>query len=205
MDQGTSEWFEARLGKITASRLSAVMAKTKSGPAATRANYMMELICQKLSGQREESYSNAAMERGVELEPIARGAYEAANGIFVEEIGLVDHPAIKGFAASPDGLVGDKGLLEIKCPNTATHVEFLKSGKIKRDYILQVHAQMLCTDRDWCDFVSYDDRLDGLEYKCVRVEFDTNLAHEIMTEVNKFLTEMDAELQTILKLKEESK
>ena len=205
MDQGTSEWFEARLGKITASRLSAVMAKTKSGPAATRANYMMELICQKLSGQREESYSNAAMERGVELEPIARGAYEAANGLFVEEIGLVDHPAIKGFAASPDGLVGDKGLLEIKCPNTATHVEFLKSGKIKRDYILQVHAQMLCTDRDWCDFVSYDDRLDGLEYKCVRVEFDTNLAHEIMTEVNKFLTEMDAELQTILKLKEESK
>jgi putative phage-type endonuclease len=205
MEQGTTEWFEARLGKITASRLNAVMAKTKSGPAATRANYMMELICQKLSGQREESYSNAAMLRGVELEPIARGAYEAANGLFVEEIGLVDHPAIKGFAASPDGLVGDKGLIEIKCPNTATHVEFLKSGKIKRDYILQMHAQMLCTDRDWCDFVSYDDRLDGLEYKCVRVEFDANLAHEIMMEVNKFLTEMDLELQTILKLKEESK
>jgi putative phage-type endonuclease len=205
MEQGTSEWFNARLGKITASRLNAVMAKTKSGPAATRANYMMELICQKLSGQREESYTNAAMERGVELEPIARGAYEAANGLFVEEIGLVDHPAIKGFAASPDGLVGDKGLIEIKCPNTATHVEFLKSGKIKRDYILQMHAQMLCTDRDWCDFVSYDDRLDGLEYKCVRVEFDTNLAHEIMMEVNKFLTEMNEELQTILKLKEESK
>jgi putative phage-type endonuclease len=205
MEQGTTEWFNARLGKITASRLNAVMAKTKSGPAATRANYMMELICQKLSGQREESYSNAAMERGVELEPIARGAYEAANGLFVEEIGLVNHPAIKGFAASPDGLVGDKGLIEIKCPNTATHVEFLKSGKIKRDYILQMHAQMLCTDRDWCDFVSYDDRLDGLEYKCVRVDLDHNLAHEIMMEVNKFLTEMDAELQTILKLKEESK
>jgi putative phage-type endonuclease len=205
MEQGTTEWFNARLGKITASRLNAVMAKTKSGYSATRSNYMMELICQKLSGQREESYSNAAMERGVELEPIARGAYEAANGLFVEEIGLVDHPAIKGFAASPDGLVGDKGLIEIKCPNTATHVEFLKSGKIKRDYILQVHAQMLCTERDWCDFVSYDDRLDGLEYKCVRVEFDPNLAHEIMMEVNKFLTEMYLELQTILKLKEESK
>jgi putative phage-type endonuclease len=205
MEQGTTEWFNARLGKITASRLNAVMAKNKSGPAATRANYMMELICQKLSSQREESYTNAPMQRGVELEPIARGAYEAANGLFVEEIGLVDHPSIKGFAASPDGLVGDKGLIEIKCPNTATHVEFLKSGKIKRDYILQVHAQMLCTERDWCDFVSYDDRLDGLEYKCVRVEFDAELAHEIMMEVNKFLTEMDVELQTILKLKEESK
>ena len=205
MDQGSVEWFEARLGKITASRLSAVMAKTKSGPAATRANYMMELICQKLSGQREESYSNAAMARGVELEPIARGAYEAANGLFVEEVALVDHPAIKGFAASPDGLVGDKGLIEIKCPNTATHVEFLKSGKIKREYILQMHAQMLCTNRDWCDFVSYDDRLDGLEYKCVRVELDADLAHDILMEVNKFLAEMNVELETILKLKIESK
>lgn len=200
--QGTDEWHNARLGKVTASKLSAVMAKTKSGYSATRTNYMMELICQKLSGQREESYTNAAMQRGNDLEPIARGAYEADKGVFVDEVGLIIHPAEIDFAASPDGLVGKDGLVEIKCPNTATHVEFLKNGKPKREYILQMHGQMLCTGRRWCDFVSYDDRLQGLEYKCVRVEFDDVLADEIIKEVTAFLCDMEKELNEINKMRE---
>lgn len=200
--QGTDEWHNARLGKVTASKLSAVMAKTKSGYSATRTNYMMELICQTLSGQREEGYTNAAMQRGNDLEPVARGAYEADKGVFVDEVGLVIHPVESGFGASPDGLVGKDGLLEIKCPNTATHVEFLKNGKPKREYILQMHGQMLCTGRKWCDFVSYDDRLKGLEYRCVRVEFDEELGNEIIKEVTSFLCDMEKELIEINKMRE---
>jgi len=199
--QGSDEWFSARLGKVTASRLADVMAKTKTGQAASRKNYMMELICQKLSGQREEGFTSGAMQRGNDLEPVARGAYEADKGLFVEECGLIIHPAESGFAASPDGLVAKDGLIEIKCPNTATHVNFLKSGKPDRKYILQMHGQMLCTGRSWCDFVSHDDRLQGLEYRCVRIDFDDDLGSEIIKEVTSFLVDMDKELNEILKLK----
>lgn len=201
--QGSEEWHEQRIGKVTASKLSAVMARTKNGYSATRKNYMMELICQKLSGQREETYMNAAMQRGNDLEPIARGAYEADKGVFVDEVGYIVHPVESGFGASPDGLVSKNGLVEIKCPNTATHVEFLKSGKPKREYILQMHGQMLCTGRKWCDFVSYDDRLQGLEYKCVRIEFDEDLGNEIIQEVTSFLCDMEKELSEINKLREQ--
>ena len=203
MKQLSKEWHHARLGKITASRLSDVMSKIKSGYSASRKNYMMQLICEKLSGYKEEGHTNAAMQRGIDVEPIARGAYEADKGLFVEECGFIVHPVESGFGASPDGLVSDDGLIEIKCPNTATHVEFLKSGKPKREYILQMYGQMLCTGRKWCDFVSYDDRLPGLEYKCVRVNYDhdINLGNEIIMEVTKFLNEMEKELNEINKLR----
>jgi putative phage-type endonuclease len=203
--QGTDEWLRLRLGKITASRMADVMAKTKSGPSASRKNYMMELICEKLSGESVEFYKNAAMQRGNDLEPVARGAYEADKGLFVVEEGLVDHPQIKGLAASPDGLVGDDGLLEIKCPNTATHLDFLKTSKIPSKYILQMHTQMICTGRNWCDFVSYDDRLQGLEYKCIRVYLDKQIANHIIEEVNLFIENMNDELTEIEKLKEAMK
>lgn len=201
MEQRTDEWYSARLGKVTASRLSDVMAKTKSGYGAARKNYMMELICQKLSGEAQEGFTSAAMQRGIDMEPIAKAAYEADKELFVEDCGFIQHPAKSGFGASPDGLVGDDGLIEIKCPNTATHLEFLKTGKPDRKYILQMHGQMLCTGRKWCDFVSYDDRLAGLEYKCVRADYDENLANEIILEVKKFLNEMDDQLKEIEKLK----
>jgi putative phage-type endonuclease len=204
MEQLTPEWFAARVGKLTASRMADVMAKTKSGPAASRKNYMMELICEKLSGESVDFYKNAAMQRGTDLEPIARGAYEASKGLFVKEEGLVDHPTIIGLAASPDGLVGDDGLIEIKCPNTATHLEFLKTSKIPSKYILQMHTQMICTGRNWCDFVSYDDRLQGLEYKCVRVKLDVNTVIDIETAAITFISEMNHELIEIEKLKEET-
>lgn len=201
MIQGSEEWKAARLGMVTASKLSDVMAKTKSGYSATRKNYMMKLICEKLSGSAEDGFTSAAMIRGVELEAEARNAYSFMNNVDVVEEGFVVHPVEVGFGASPDGLVGDDGLIEIKCPNTATHIDFLKTGKPKREYILQMHGQMLCTGRRWCDFVSYDDRLQGLEYKCVRVNFDEDLGNEIIKEVSKFLNEMDRELSEIEKMR----
>lgn len=192
--QGSEEWFTVRLGKVTASRLSDVMAKTRSGYGAARKNYMMELICQTLSGSREEGFTSSAMQRGIELEPEARNAYEFFKNVDVEETGFAIHSSIDLFGASPDGLVGEDGLLEIKCPNTATHFEFLKTGEPKREYILQMHGQMLCTGRSWCDFVSYDNRLQGLEFKCVRIERDDQLSEDIVSEVKDFIEELSINL-----------
>ncbi|EJA4992426.1 YqaJ viral recombinase family protein [Salmonella enterica] len=199
MLQRSPEWFAARCGKVTASRLYDVMAQTKSGYAASRQNYMAELICQRLTGKPEEGFTNAAMMRGTELEPVAREMY-ALNEFdaVISEVGLIDHPAIAGFAASPDGLVNDDGLIEIKCPNTWTHLQTLKTGVPKRQYLLQMHAQMMCTGRKWCDFVSFDDRLPPeLAYFKTRINFDEVLAEEIEQEVVKFLTELETEIQNI--------
>ncbi|HIC3080741.1 TPA: lambda exonuclease family protein [Salmonella enterica] len=199
MLQRSPEWFAARCGKVTASRLYDVMTRTKSGYAASRQNYMAELICQRLTGKPEEGFTNAAMMRGTELEPVAREMY-ALNEFdaVISEVGLIDHPTIAGFAASPDGLVNDDGLIEIKCPNTWTHLQTLKTGVPKRQYLLQMHAQMMCTGRKWCDFVSFDDRLPPeLAYFKTRINFDEVLAEEIEQEVVKFLTELEAEIQNI--------
>lgn len=199
MEQRSPEWFAARCGKVTASRLYDVMARAKSGYAASRQNYMAELICQRLTGKLEEGFTNAAMMRGTELEPVAREMY-ALNEFdaVISEVGLIDHPAIAGFAASPDGLVNDDGLIEIKCPNTWTHLQTLKTGVPKRQYLLQMHAQMMCTGRKWCDFVSFDDRLPPeLAYFKTRINFDEVLAEEIEQEVVKFLTELETEIQNI--------
>ena len=193
MEQRSDEWYTARLGKVTASRVSDVMAKTKSGYAATRTNYMMQLLCERLTGKREEAYINAAMQRGTELEPDARARYESELGLMVEEVGLCDHATITGFGASPDGLVGNDGLLEIKCPNTSTHIEFLRTGKPDGKYQLQMLAQMACTGRAWCDFVSYDDRLPyALQYKRVRFMRDDSRIAEMIAEIKVFLQELDA-------------
>lgn len=199
MEQRSPEWFAARCGKVTASRLYDVMARTKSGYAASRQNYMAELICQRLTGKPEEGFTNAAMMRGTELEPVAREMY-ALNEFdaVISVVGLIDHPTIAGFAASPDGLVNDDGLIEIKCPNTWTHLQTLKTGVPKRQYLLQMHAQMMCTGRKWCDFVSFDDRLPPeLAYFKTRINFDEVLAEEIEQEVVKFLTELETEIQNI--------
>lgn len=199
MEQRSPEWFAARCGKVTASRLYDVIARTKSGYAASRQNYMAELICQRLTGKPEEGFTNAAMMRGTELEPVAREMY-ALNEFdaVISEVGLIDHPTIAGFAASPDGIVNDDGLIEIKCPNTWTHLQTLKTGVPKYQYLLQMHAQMMCTGRKWCDFVSFDDRLPPeLAYFKTRINFDEVLAEEIEQEVVKFLTELETEIQNI--------
>jgi putative phage-type endonuclease len=192
-NQGTEAWIQSRLGKVTASRISDLMAKGRSGPSASRKNYLMQLLCERLTGKKEDGFTSDAMKRGSALEPIARSAYEIDKGVMVQEVGFVPHRAIKMAGASPDGLVGTDGLVEIKCPNTAQHVEFLRTGEIETGYIYQMHFQMLCTGRTWCDFVSFDDRLpEPLQYKCTRVDLVHSLAVSIENEIDQFLSELDA-------------
>ncbi|QZN97321.1 lambda exonuclease family protein [Symbiopectobacterium purcellii] len=202
MQQRSDEWFSARCGNVTASRLSDVMAKTKSGYATSRQNYMAELICQRLTGKVEASYSNAAMQRGTELEPVAREMYLLNQfDAEVTEVGFIPHPDIAGFGASPDGLVGCDGLIEIKCPNTWTHLETIKTGKPKQQYLLQMHAQMMCTGRKWCDLVSYDDRLPpDLAYYQLRIHQEDKLVAEIGEALRQFLAELERELEVIRNL-----
>jgi len=193
MEQQSEEWFAARVGKVTASRIDDVMAKTKTGVSASRANYMAELIAERLSGKPAEAFKNAAMQWGTDMEPEARQAYEFWRDVTVEECGFFDHPTGLASGASPDGLVGSDGLVEIKCPQTHNHLETLLGAPISRKYILQMHWQMVCTDRQWCDFVSYDPRL-PVDYRIhiQRVERNAELVEEITAEVVKFLAELDA-------------
>lgn len=200
IEQGTPEWFAARLGNVTASRVADVIAKTKSGYSASRDNYMAQLICERMTNTVAESYTNAAMQWGTETEPLARAAYESVADVLVDEVGYVQHPSIERAGASPDGLVGADGLLEIKCPNTATHIDTLLSNQVPTKYITQMQWQMACTKRAWCDFVSFDPRLpNGLQMFVKRVEFDTEYAATLEVEVTKFLAELDAKIS---KLKE---
>ena len=202
-EQRTPEWFAERLGKITASRIADVVGKTKSGSyGAARKNYMAELLCQRLTGQQEEKFTSAAMQHGTDTEPTARAMYMLETGADVTETGFIPHPSIVMSGASPDGLVGEDGLIEIKCPNTATHLEFLQSRKPKHEYLLQMQWQMACTGRQWCDFVSYDDRLpEKLAYRCIRIPRDDKLVAELEEEAIKFLTELD---ETVRQLKEQA-
>jgi len=200
MEQQSNEWFTARLGKVTASRVADVIAKTKTGYSASRDNYMAQLICERLTGQKGESFTNAAMEHGTLTEPLARSAYENARNLLVKEVGFINHPRIEMSGASPDGLVADDGLVEIKCPNTATHIDTLLSGKVPTKYITQMQWQMLCCQRKWCDFVSFDNRLpEHLQLFVQEVEFDPEYAAMLEKEVVLFLTELD---NKVAKLKE---
>ncbi len=198
MEQRTDEWFAARLGCVTASRTADVMAKTKSGYSASRGNYMAQLITERLTGEKADGFSSAAMQWGTETEPQARNAYEIMTGEDVLEDGFVAHPTIKGFGASPDGLVGSDGLVEIKCPNSATHIDTLLSEKVPAKYITQMQVQMMCCQREWCDFVSFDPRLPGdMNFWMKRVWADADRQKEIETEVRLFLLEAEDKLQKL--------
>lgn len=198
VEQGTPEWFAARLGNVTASRVADVIAKTKSGYSASRENYMAQLICERMTNTVAESYTNAAMQWGTETEPLARAAYESIADVLVDEVGYVQHPRIERAGASPDGLVGLFGLLEIKCPNTATHIDTLITEQVPTKYITQMQWQMVCTGRAWCDFVSFDPRLpNGLQMFVKRVEFDTEYAATLEIEVVKFLAELDTKISKL--------
>lgn len=199
--QGSPEWLAARLGKATASRMADVCAKTKTGWGASRANYLAELIVERLTDQPAERYTNAAMAWGTEKEPDARAAYEYIMDVEVQKVGFVDHPRIPMSGASPDGLVGSDGLLEIKAPNTATHLDTLLSGEIQSKYILQMQWQMACTGRQWCDFVSYDPRLpEHLRVFCKRVPRDSVAIVALEKDVAQFLAEVDAKLEALSNL-----
>lgn len=184
MDQRSEEWFSARLGKVTASRIADVIAKTKSGPSASRGNYAVELALERITNQRRESFASTAMQRGTDLEPEARGAYEIWSGNLVNEVGFVDHPIILMSGASPDGLICDDGLLEIKCPGGVAHLETLTSKKVPGKYRPQVQWQMACTAREWCDFVSYNPDFPGrASLICIREERDATYIATLEEEV----------------------
>lgn len=205
MEQRSPEWYAARLGKVTASRVADIIAKTKTGYSTSRANYMAELVAERLTGKVGDSYSNAAMQWGTEQEPNARAAYESMKGVLVQEVGFVSHPTITNAGASPDGVVAD-GLVEIKCPFTATHLEFLTSGKIPDKYVTQMQWQMACTNAKWCDFVSYDPRLpDRMALQVQRLYRDDNLIRTLESEVRTFLTELDAKVSQLNNLFPEEK
>lgn len=206
MEQRSNEWLSERAGKVTASRIADVMAKTKTGYGAGRANYMAELVAERLTGVPKQGFMNGAMQHGIDTEPQARAMYELELGVTVVEDGFVRHPTIANTGASPDGLVGEDGLVEIKCPNTATHIETLRGGAIDRKYVLQMHWQMICCERDWCDFVSFDPRLPiEMQLHVQRIERDEELCAEIEAEVTAFLKEMDetvADLEARYMMKE---
>lgn len=189
--QGSPEWMAIRTGKVTASRVADVIAKTKSGPAASRKNYLAELVLERLTGEKAEGYTNAAMQWGIDTEPQARIAYEFHRDTDVAEIGFVPHPSIADTGASPDGLVGVDGLVEIKCPLSATHMETLDSGKVPAKYLTQMMWQMACTGRSWCDFVSFDPRFPAhMQFFCERVKRDEDLIRDLEAEVVAFLNEL---------------
>ena len=198
MIQGSEEWHEARLGKVTASRIADMMARTKTGWGAGRANYMAELLCERLTGSAPERFTSAAMAWGTETEPQARAAYEFITGRAVEEVGFVDHPSIAMAGASPDGLVGDDGLIEIKCPNTATHIETLLTETIPSKYRMQMLWQMACTGRAWCDFASFDPRLPGdMQLFIARVTPEPGEIDALESGAREFLAELDAKIAAL--------
>jgi putative phage-type endonuclease len=202
VEQRSPEWFASRLGKVTASRVADVIAKTKSGYSASRDNYMAQLICERLTGQQGESFTNSAMTWGTETEPLARSAFEAYADVMVEEVGFVSHPTIEMSGASPDGLVGLFGMLEIKCPNTATHIDTLLTQTVPSKYITQMQWQMRCCERQWCEFVSFDPRLpQDLQLFVKRVEFDPEYVAMLEKEVIQFLAELDDKVNKLTNLK----
>ena len=199
MEQRSEEWFQARLGNVTASRLADVIGKgVKGNYLALRAKYMDELIAERLTGQIANKFTNSAMQWGIEMEPRAREAYQMHTGAFVEEVGYVSHYAIKNAGASPDGFVGEDGLVEIKCPMTTTHLDTLVLDAPPQEYVPQIQWQLACTGRLWADFVSYDPRLpDDLAFFCKRIDRDEEYIDMLNTEVRFFLSEIDVKLALI--------
>lgn len=198
MEQGSAEWHAARLGKVTASRIADLMARTKTGYGASRANYMAELLVERLTEEPVNGYINAAMQWGIDTEPQACDAYAFDAGVALETVGFVEHPEIPMAGASPDRLVGDDGLLEVKCPNTATHLETLLGAPVPQKYMLQMQWQMACTGRQWCDFASYDPRVPlRMQLHVERVERNDEEVKRITEEVRTFLIALDAKLASL--------
>ena len=193
--QGSPEWLALRVGKVTASRMADLTARTKTGYGAGRANYMAELVVERLTGCSTPSFTNDAMRWGTDNEPLARASYAAAHGCVVVETSFVDHPEIAMSGASPDGLIGDDGLVEIKCPQSATHLDTLLTGAVPDKYVKQMQWQMACLGRDWCDFASFDPRMPpSMRLFVTRIERDVSLILDLESEVTAFLAELDAKV-----------
>lgn len=196
--QGSPQWHALRLGKVTASRIADVIAKTKTGWGASRANYMAQLIAERLTGVPAESYTNAAMQWGVDNEASARAAYEFYGDCTVQLVGFIQHPTIAMSGASPDGLVGADGIVEIKAPNTSTHIDTLLGQDVPGKYIAQMQWQMACTGAQWCDFVSFDPRMpETMRLFVKRVPRDESMIANLEKEVIAFLSELESVLQDL--------
>lgn len=196
--QGSDEWKLARVGSLGASRLQDVIAKTKTGYSASRANLMAELICERLTGKPAEKFVSQAMLHGTETEPEARDTYIFSTGNSVEQVGLIRHRTIEQSHASPDGLVGDDGMLEIKCPQPAAHLDTLLNGKIPERYITQMMWQLACSDRQWVDYVSYNASFpDHMRLFVHRVDRDETIIKYLESEVAAFLLEMAVKLSEL--------
>lgn len=197
-DQGSSVWHQARLGCITASRIAEVVARTKSGYGAARQAYMRQLLAERLTGLVAEVYINAAMRWGTDMEPDAVAAYEEAAGVATELVSFLSHPAIAYAGASPDRLVGDEGLLEVKCPASATHIDTLLSGEVPERYVLQMQWQMACSGRAWCDFVSFDPRMpEDYAFFVMRVRRDEECIAWLEDETRRFIGEIEQRLDNL--------
>ncbi len=198
VEQGTPEWHQMRLGKVTASRVADILAKTKTGPSASRQNYLIELALQRTTGIIQESYSNSAMEWGTQTEPQARVAYEVKSGNFVDQVAFIDHPSIAWFGCSPDGLVSDRGLVEIKCMQPKGHWEVIKTKEIPKNYWIQQQAQLSCTNREWNDYVGFNPIFpDKSQLFIKRTYRDEVFITEMELEIKKFLEEVEEETKRI--------
>lgn len=198
IEQGSDLWLALRLGKVTASRMKDVLSKGRgTAQSKTAETYMMELLCERLTGDAKPFFENDAMQWGTATEPQARAMYELMSGNTVNEVAFVEHNEFIGI--SPDGLIGDDGLLEIKCPATITQVRRALTDNYSKDYYTQIQCQLWVTERQWCDFLSFDPRLDiDASYLLQRVERDdvfiadmeekTYLFVDVMNELYKKLT-----------------
>jgi putative phage-type endonuclease len=199
MEQRTPEWIAARLGKATASRIADIIARTKSGYSTSRANYAAQLVCERLTGVQAEGFVSSAMQWGLEKEPEAVRLYEFEHDVEVARVGFLDHPRVGTSGASPDGLIGETGLIEVKCPITATHIDTLLGGSVSGRYVTQIQWQLAVTGRGWCDFVSYDPRLPiDLRLFVRRIHRDEGLIVELEREVASFLSEVEVTMARLL-------
>jgi putative phage-type endonuclease len=202
IEQRTDDWFSARLGKVTASSLHKVLARTKTGYGADRGNYLTQLVLERVTGTKAEGFTSAAMQWGIDQEPFARATYEAHKGVLVDEVGFIPHPIIEMSGASPDGLVGDDGMVEIKCPDSKTALEcWLSDNPVESKYFAQMQWQMRCAERAWCDYVVFDPRMPQKAQLFIhRVERDDKWIEETEKEVVKFLAEVDAKVAALKKI-----
>ncbi len=203
--QGSEEWKRARCGSLGASRVSDALAKIKTGWGASRANVMAELIVERLTGVPAESYMNDAMRWGVEHEADAKAAYSFHTDSEIAEVGLIRHPIIEGTHASPDGLIGDDGLIECKCPQSATHLDYLLTGSVPGKYITQIQWQLACSSRKWADFISFDPRMpENMRLFVKRVRRDDLLITSLENDVTDFLSELERKVDDLRKLYREA-
>jgi len=193
--QGSDAWFQLRLGKVSASRVADILAKTKTGPSASRQNYLIELALQRVTGVFEQGFTTQAMQDGIDREGQARIAYEIKTNEFVDQVAFINHSTIEGFGCSPDGLVNTNGLCEIKCRGNAGHWEVIKSGEIPKKYWIQQQAQLSCTSREWNDYVGYNPNFPERSQLFIkRVYRDETFIAEMEEQIKQFLSEVEVEV-----------